>query len=181
VLAPKTVFITSAVYNGNLGGLTGADAKCQAHANNAGLSGTFQAWLSDGTGSPATRFSKTGGPFVLAKRGITVANTWAEFASDTHQHALDSDENGSTSLPTCTGPCASSTGGHQFWSNTLPDGSLWQTAASCSNFTDSVTANTESGWGRTDLSTAGWNFWCHGEGGVPGSCPSVSSLLCVQQ
>jgi hypothetical protein len=173
----KSVFITSAAYSGNMGGLTGADAKCQMHATNAGLSGTFMAWLGDSTNGPANRFTKAGGPFVLAKRGITVANNWAELASDTHQHALDSDENGSTSLPLGTGTCASSTGGHQFWSNTYVDGTKWMGYGSCSDWTS--TANTgEEVVGRTDLATAGWYLWCHG-GGV--TCGAVNPLFCVQQ
>jgi hypothetical protein len=181
VAGPKNVFITSAAYNGNLGGLTGADVKCQMHANNAGLGGTYRAWLSDGNGSPSFRFSKAGGPYVLAKRNITVAATWTEFASTTHQHAIDSDENGSTSLPLGTGPCVGSTGGHQFWSNTLPDGTLWQYTGSCSFWADSTPTAPESAWGRTDVASGPWNIGCHAGGGSPGTCPSTSPLLCVQQ
>ncbi len=46
----KTVFVTSAAFKGNLGGLTGADAKCQAEADGPASivpSGTYLAWLSD--------------------------------------------------------------------------------------------------------------------------------------
>jgi hypothetical protein len=56
----KTVFITSASFNSNLGGLTGADDKCQAEADSPTSivpSGTYMAWLSDGTDSPNTRFT----------------------------------------------------------------------------------------------------------------------------
>jgi cysteine-rich repeat protein len=44
----RTVFVTSKVYNGNLMGLSGADAKCQERADTAMLGGQFKAWLSDG-------------------------------------------------------------------------------------------------------------------------------------
>lgn len=40
------VFATAASYSGNLGGLSGADQKCQAAADSAGLDGTYKAWLS---------------------------------------------------------------------------------------------------------------------------------------
>ena len=43
------VFNSSTSYNGNLGGLTGADAKCQSRAAAAGLTGTYKAWLSSTT------------------------------------------------------------------------------------------------------------------------------------
>jgi len=46
VLPVKYLFATSTAYNGNLGGIAGADAKCMAHASNAGLTGTFKAWVS---------------------------------------------------------------------------------------------------------------------------------------
>ena len=51
----KTVFVTSASSNGNIGGLAGADEKCQMEADGPDSivpSGTYLAWLSDGTDSP---------------------------------------------------------------------------------------------------------------------------------
>lgn len=43
------VFATSGSWNGNLGGLSGADAKCQAEADAASLGGTWIAYLSTST------------------------------------------------------------------------------------------------------------------------------------
>ena len=51
-LEPKLVFVTNGQFTGDLGGLVGADAKCQAAADDASLGGTFQAWLSDGDPDP---------------------------------------------------------------------------------------------------------------------------------
>ena len=48
----KTVFLTIASFNGDLGGLTGADEKCQEEADGPASivpSGTYLAWLPDGT------------------------------------------------------------------------------------------------------------------------------------
>lgn len=42
----KRVFVTSTTYTGNMGGLAGADAACNARAQAAGLPGTYVAWLS---------------------------------------------------------------------------------------------------------------------------------------
>jgi hypothetical protein len=62
---------------GNLGGIAGADAACQAEAAAAGLRGTFLAWPSDSTGtSPSTRFSHPDTPYVRAD-GVQVAPSWA--------------------------------------------------------------------------------------------------------
>nr|MBA3500495.1 hypothetical protein [Deltaproteobacteria bacterium] len=59
-IAPKRVFLTAGQFSGaQIGGLTGADAKCQAEAMAANLTGTYKAWLSDITGSPSTRFTKS--------------------------------------------------------------------------------------------------------------------------
>ncbi len=46
---PLRIFATSQLYKGDLGGLAGADSKCQALANAAGLAGTWNAWLSTST------------------------------------------------------------------------------------------------------------------------------------
>jgi hypothetical protein len=172
----KNVFVTSALYTGNLGGLAGADSKCQDRARLAGLPGTYKAWLSDSTGSPATRFSKAGGAFVLAKRNVVVANSWAEFASPTHRHALDSDENGAP-VPLGIGPCSLSTGGHVFWSDTSPSGSV-NFALSCNNWTSTVGDPFDGPVvGRTDTPSTGWSSWCHGGG----MCQGMNPLVCVQQ
>src|SRR5262245_3061033 len=45
-LPPRRVFVTSAIYPGNIGGLMGADAKCQTSADAAMLGGSWRAWLS---------------------------------------------------------------------------------------------------------------------------------------
>lgn len=42
----KLVFATSGEYNGNLGGASGADAKCAAAASAGNLPGTWVAWIS---------------------------------------------------------------------------------------------------------------------------------------
>lgn len=45
----KRAFVTSLSYTGDLGGVAGADAKCNAAASAAGLGGTWAAWLSTPT------------------------------------------------------------------------------------------------------------------------------------
>jgi len=46
---PRRVFVSSAAYSGNLGGLVGANAKCTTLASAAGLAGKWNAWLYSGT------------------------------------------------------------------------------------------------------------------------------------
>lgn len=65
------VFVTSSTYNGNLGGLSGADAKCQAQADAGGLGGSWRAILSDGSISAKDRLL-IGGP-IYDMHGLLVA------------------------------------------------------------------------------------------------------------
>jgi cysteine-rich repeat protein len=83
-LGPLRVFVSSDTYNGNLGGLAGADQKCIALATAANLGGTWMAWLSDGVNGPATRFVTKGGQRRYARiDGKVVANTWADLIDGT--------------------------------------------------------------------------------------------------
>lgn len=87
------VFVTSTKHDGNLGGLAGGDAICQQRADEAGLTGTYLAWLSDSTGSPSTRFIQSPGPYVRTD-GVQVADDYADLTDgDIDSHIL-TDENG---------------------------------------------------------------------------------------
>ncbi len=87
----KIVFVSSVPYSGNLGGLTGADAKCNTLAQDAGLFGTFKAWLSDASESPSTRFN-TSDDFVYQKPdGTIIANSWSDLI-DGIDSKIDLDE-----------------------------------------------------------------------------------------
>jgi hypothetical protein len=48
VLTGKRIFVTATAYTGNLGGISGADAKCTSDANKP-TTGTYKAYLSEGT------------------------------------------------------------------------------------------------------------------------------------
>ena len=70
----KVAFVTSGVMNGSMGGVAGADAMCQSRAVAAGLPGTFLAWISDSTTSPAARFTQSSDPYV-STRGVGASCT----------------------------------------------------------------------------------------------------------
>lgn len=81
----KRVFVTSTTYNGNLGGLSGADAKCQDRANAANLDGTWKAWLSEENSSDksknvAGRLTHASIPYSLLN-GDIVANNWTDLTT----------------------------------------------------------------------------------------------------
>ena len=73
----KYVFVTSQTYDGNLGGLSGADLKCQTLANTAGLRGIYKAWLSNNTTSASSRLAHASIPYKL-KNGTIIANNWSD-------------------------------------------------------------------------------------------------------
>lgn len=89
----KNVFVTSQAHTGDFGGLSGADAFCQSSAMNAGLSGTYKAWLSDSTGSPSTRFTPSSVPYRLVD-GTTIASDWNDLTDGTINTPINLDEYG---------------------------------------------------------------------------------------
>ncbi len=124
----KYMFITSGRYNGNLGGLEGADGKCQQCAEAAGLPGTYMAWLSDNTSSPSSRFTKYTLPYVLTN-GTVVADGWDDLTDGSAlavELLIDMNQN---AVPMSPLPWV--------WSNTRTDGSVW-TNDDCSNWTSGV-------------------------------------------
>jgi len=108
----KTVFITSKTFDSNLGGLTGADAKCQAEADSPESivpSGTYMAWLSDGTNSPNTRFTKSSHPYLLPNEKKIAEN-------------YDDLTDGSILNTINLGPNGKPIGYQPYWTGTNPDG-----------------------------------------------------------
>ncbi|MDC0718118.1 DUF4215 domain-containing protein [Nannocystis bainbridge] len=97
-IKPRLVFVTSTIHNGNLGGLAGADMKCAAAGMIAApeLPGTaWRAWLSDDTGSPATRFDKTFTGWYQLVDGTPVAKGWSDLTDGTLAAAINLTEAGS--------------------------------------------------------------------------------------
>ena len=89
----RRVFLTSQAFTGDLGGLIGADQKCQMLADAAGLGGVFKAWLSDPNVSAAERLTHVGKPYVLVDGVTVVAEDWADLTDGTIDHAIDMTEN----------------------------------------------------------------------------------------
>jgi hypothetical protein len=177
VAIPKKVFVTSTTYKGgDLGGLTGADAKCQARAMAAGLTGTFRAWLSDADGQPATRFTKESGPYLLVT-GNVVANNLTQVTSGTLRHAINVTELGTpaptATIPGCTTPIA--------WSNTTSDGYIGDPGSTCGDWTDS---SVSAAWFGTTALQSGWTGpVCMAVAGASPAtgCGALAPLFCFEQ
>jgi hypothetical protein len=159
------VFVTAVnAFRGNLGGLAGADAQCQSSAQNAGLPGTYMAWLSDDTESPSTRFLlKSTGPYRTVD-GVTIANNWTD---------LTDGELAETIFVTETGYYPGNV--FRVWTHTRPDGAAGGVGnAHCQNW--STLSYAEFGdAGFSGSSTAEWT-----EHSVT-SCVEQKRLYCFQQ
>jgi hypothetical protein len=86
------LFASSAIYQGNLGGISGADAKCQALATGAGLAGTYVSLVST-SATFANRVTVSG--YVYNRRGLLLATSKADLFDGTLTNAVDYDEYGS--------------------------------------------------------------------------------------
>ena len=147
--ADKTVFVTSATYNGNLGGLAGADAICQARAEAEGSlapPGTYRAWLSTGGLSATGRLNHSTMPYVLTD-GTVIAEDWANLTDGNLDSPININEFGvGAGTP------------YRVWTNTNADGSANRSSSFqlCGNWTSN-----SSGFafvGRLDWATSWWTF-----------------------
>lgn len=160
---PCRVFVTAAVSTGNLGGLEGADARCQSRAEVAHLPGTYMAWLSDDTASPSTRFRlKSTGPYWTPDR-VSIANNWEDLTDGTLR---------ATILVTETG--RNPGGYYRVWTHTHPDGTAGGVGGvNCQNWTSAGAGGGDAGW--CGLDTSEWT-----ENNSP-DCFLLQRLYCFQQ
>jgi hypothetical protein len=164
----KRVFVTSALYKGDFGGLVGADAKCQERAVAASLPGTYKAWLSTAASSPSNRFAKATIPYRLVD-GTLIANDYTDLTDGTIATAINKTETGGapTEVMFCYPDFI------RPWSSTLANGTF---SAASGNCTDWTVQTGSAHWGSGVLTTSGWSQSCSG-----GSCALDAPLFCFQQ
>lgn len=185
---PLIVFVTSATGQGNLGdwadagtntGLAAGDAICQAAADDAGLPGTYKAWLSDDTTDAYCHILGHDGETVSSNCGQTSlptnAGPWVR--TDGHPFAPTIDElinSGVVYTPVRYdeyGTVVATGDAHWYFTNTNPDGT--KSGSHCLNWT-SGNAGDNAYLGRT----AGTTNWWSGVTGV--NCSVSARLLCFQ-
>jgi hypothetical protein len=89
---PLRAFVSSAVINGNLAGIAGADQKCNALAATQGLTGVYRAWISVNGTNAADRITSAG-PWQLVTGQLVAANR-AELLGGQLRRPIDIDEKG---------------------------------------------------------------------------------------
>lgn len=160
--AGSRIFITSTRYDGNLGGLAGADAKCQARADAANLGGTWKAWLSDSTTSASSRLIKDTGPYKLLN-GTVIANGWDDLADGTIQNPININEFNQPASGTS-------------WTHTNEYGGIFGTLTPCNNWTSvggDYTYDLIGNYLKTDKE---WTAWPSGT-----YCNVPQTLYCFEQ
>jgi hypothetical protein len=169
------VFATSVGFDGNLGGLAGADAKCQARAQAAGLPGTYLAWVSNDFGSPLTRFTQSTIPYVR-RDGVKVADNWADLTDGSLDANINRSElNTQPFVGTATCVLNGNAVKGLTLTNTLIQGNQAFNFLSCNNWTsNSVNLNTGGGhWSSVN------SFWTQLQ--CVYHCGNLEALYCFQQ
>lgn len=164
IAAAKYIFLSSQTYTGNLGGLAGADQKCNTLAQNAGLTGTFKAWLSDSVAFPRDRFIHSDVPYILMNK-VKIAENWADL--------IDGNLNAAITL-TEERRVISST--PAVWTNSISNGERYFSSlySTCSNFTSQDSGNSGIA-GSSNRKDIGWSYDSYIQ------CSQPARLYCVEQ
>lgn len=137
----RRVFVTAATTTGMLGGILGADIKCQTAADDASLSGTFKAWVSTTSEQAVSRFTQRKVEYRRLD-GAVVAKNIDELASKkTLQNSISLTEN---AKPLVAEPV---------WTGTLPAGT--RSPDTCTDWLDGSMAQVGH-VGRTNATTESW-------------------------
>lgn len=161
-LPTKHVFVTHSVFEPNMGGSNGADAKCQAAASAAGLSGSYIALVSSGKTSALSRVTSMG-PYYSVTEELSYA-TKSDFLATSFSSVTD--ELGGVLPPTATVWSGSDASGNASTHDCLS----WTSNAS----TDDATLGTDDSQNLTAAN--GW-----GAGETRGVCNAAHALFCVEQ
>lgn len=137
-LPTNIAFVTSTTVTADFGGVAGGDTICQTHAQNAGLPGTYRAWLASSAGPAQSRLGTARG--WRRADGLPLADTASSLVGDSRIfYLLVVNERGQRTFAT------------RVWTGTNPDGSA--SANTCGDWT-TQTGNGQVGNGN--LASAGW-------------------------
>ena len=171
LVEPKTIFVTSSVHNGDLGGLPGADQICQDLADGVGVvsivpPGDYVALLSTNDVNAAERITPSVGPYIRPDGVYVSANAAALFmtAPPIDNPLISSvfiDESGQEA------------GGTAYvWTGTRSFGGSTASARHCSSWTDGSVG----GFGLAGLNDVRDGGWLDT---VPVDCVVSFRIYCV--
>ncbi|MCW7494243.1 DUF1554 domain-containing protein [Leptospira sp. 2 VSF19] len=183
------VFVTAATYDGNLSGIAGADAKCNADANKPST-GTYKAMLTAGTIRRACSTDNCGGSgandsenilWVFQSGRIYIrANDSASLLSPSAAGILPADGSGNftTNPYYLNHSFDSGSTMKEYWTG-FAQTNYWQNSFNCNDWTDGTTTSPASNGGRVGASNS-TNYSALRNGGGR-SCSATYYLLCVEQ
>ena len=158
------VFLSSTNHFGALGGLAGADARCQELADGANLPGSYRAWLSTTAYNPSNRFGIPpgfSGRFALLN-GTLIAEDWDDL------------RDGDISAPININQIGVLVADDQYvWTNVSSQGSTMSNSDHCSSWS----TNSGSQYGRVGRSSYKSLSWTSANS-LP--CGSSARLYCFQ-
>ena len=167
----KYVFVTSLSFQGNLGGLAGADTFCQNLADNFAMPplpvGTYTAWLSSSSPVSDARDRVTDDPSItnlsryVLTDGTVIANGFVGLIDDELDSSINLDESGSTVVST-----------PGVWTGTSSLGVFFD--SSCLNWT-SKDAGEKGKIGSVDFADSRWTSL------MPNFCNMNQRLYCFQR
>ena len=161
----KRVFVSSVEYDGDLGDVAGADAKCATLANKANLPGTFLAWVSaqNPNTAPAMRFMKAMIPYVKAN-GEKVADDWTDLIDGSLDTPINVYEDGKNA-----------SGEQQVWTNVAANGTEDpDDIYDCGDWKDDGIFGSIGNWQKAD------GGWTNLDANIH-SCGDSRRLYCFQQ
>ncbi len=136
-----SVFLLNGGHRGDdFGSVAATNAACEAEARAYGHTGSFRAWLSDSSNSPAADFTRRTTPYTLPS-GTQIADDWTDLVDGTLDAPINETVDGTI------------VGGFPAWTGTEPDGT--PSANNCNNWTTSnsawsgdngYTLSVDSGW-----------------------------------
>lgn len=156
-IKPNFAFLTTDTYSGNLGGTSGADAKCKDAAINAGLAGSYKAWIATSTESADAHIGTASG--WVRTDGKIFARSKADFVAGRHHYPLRVSETGVDLLTARTA-----------WTGALMTGAA--TANTCSNWT-SIATGTSGTAGEPHTGGTMWSSFS------TSGCTGLKSLYCL--
>jgi hypothetical protein len=167
----KRVFVTSVSYNGNLGGLSGADAKCQARADAAGLGGTWKAIISNSYESAVNRIGYNWDCLITVTGRLI----------DCHTYKIGGNVYSIWDGSLAWGPIATDEYGNDklgyVWTGSLINGAgTASTTYTCLDWT----TNASNRYGIVGASYYSENGWIsHPVGNI--GCNNLAALYCIEQ
>ncbi|HRS54072.1 MAG TPA: DUF1554 domain-containing protein [Bacteroidales bacterium] len=159
----KKVFATPVHnYNGNLGGISGADNICQNAANNASLPGNFVAWLST---SSVNAKDRIGNAVYIRTDNALIAYGKADLLDGSIMNNINKDASGND------------VGDWPVWTGTSVNGTVI-TNKHCNNWTSS--SSSYDGWiGNRGSTSSTWTDYM-GASGWSGCNTSFGALYCFE-